>query len=310
MEFTLIKKELSDLKTNFASLSEKYEILEKKYDECRINTKTTFKCNNCDEVFVSLGDLKKHRKRHNSNQVMFQCDECERNFKEEWKLNAHIKSHEKYSCDHCDKRFKFQDIRDKHVKIAHESLKIYCHFFNNGKTCPFNDECVFLHEDAEICKYGAQCERNNCMFKHENDTNNDNDANDVNEEDGVDEEGYDEDDNNHDETDLERTFSNPLLQTEESESNKIEVLQFRVYGPCRDLYLRNDQDFYWKELEAFSEIEKIEHLYVHSKRDYQVGTYLEIYIKLSTRFSHKMKNDQAFRQNIWDRLNIKETCPN
>ena len=69
VEFTALKKELFDLKTNFASLSEKYEILEKKYDECRINTKTTFKCNNCDEVFVSLGDLKKHRKRHKPSNV-------------------------------------------------------------------------------------------------------------------------------------------------------------------------------------------------------------------------------------------------
>ena len=92
---------------------------------------------------------------------MFQCDECERNFKEEWKLNAHIKSHEKYSCDHCDKRFKFQDIRDKHVKIAHESLKIYCHYFNNSKTCPFDIECVFLHEDAKICDYG----RGGCHYQ-------------------------------------------------------------------------------------------------------------------------------------------------
>ena len=227
------------------------------------------------------------------------------NFKEEWKLNAHLKSHEKYSCDHCDKRFKFQDIKDKHVKIAHESLKIYCHYFNNSKTCPFDNECVFLHEDAKICKYGAQCERNHCMFKHESDTDNDNDENDDNEEDGVDDEEYDEDD--HDEKDLERTFSNPFLQTEET--NKIEVLEFRVYGPCRDLYLKNDQEFYWKKLEGISEIESIEHLYVHSRRDYQVGAYLEIYIKLKTRFSHKLKNDQAFRQNIWDRLNIKE-CPN
>ena len=61
---------------------------------------------------------------------------------------------------------------------------------------------------------------------------------------------------NCDETELERTFSNPFIQTEET--NKFEVLQFRVYGPCRDLHLRNDQQFYWKELEEFSEIEKIE----------------------------------------------------
>ena len=62
-EFTLVKEELSDLKTRFALLSEKYEILEKKYDESRMIRKTAFKCYNCD---VSLRDLKKHRKTHNS----------------------------------------------------------------------------------------------------------------------------------------------------------------------------------------------------------------------------------------------------
>ena len=34
------------------------------------------------------------------------------------------------------------------------------------KTCPFDKECVFLHEDADNCKYGESCERILCMFKH------------------------------------------------------------------------------------------------------------------------------------------------
>ena len=35
------------------------------------------------------------------------------------------------------------------------------------KTCHSDDECVFLHEDSKICKYGKTCEINYCMFKHE-----------------------------------------------------------------------------------------------------------------------------------------------
>ena len=96
--------------------------------------------------------------------------------------------------------------------------------------------------------------------------------------DAVDDEENDKDEDENYETDLERTFSNLFLQTEET--NKIE---------------------------EFSEIKKVEHLYVHSKSGYQVGTYLKIYMKLKTRFAHKLKNDQSFRQNIWDRLNIKDT---
>ena len=32
---------------------------------------------------------------------------------------------------------------------------------------PYAEECIFLHEDSTLCKYGLICERNLCMFKHE-----------------------------------------------------------------------------------------------------------------------------------------------
>ena len=68
-------------------------------------------------------------------------------------------------CEQCNKT-KYQDILSKHIKIAHEKVNIYCHYFNNMKTCPFNEECIFLHEDSSKCKYGKACERMYCMFKH------------------------------------------------------------------------------------------------------------------------------------------------
>ena len=96
----------------------------------------------------------------------FQHDDCDKSFDEAWKMNAHKKNHNKYLCDHCDKMFKYQDINTKHIKISHENMKLYCHYFNNEKVCPFDEECVFLHEDSGICKYGAACERDLCMFQH------------------------------------------------------------------------------------------------------------------------------------------------
>ena len=42
-----------------------------------------------------------------------------------------------------------------------------CHFFNNEKSCPFDAECVFLHENSGKYKFGGSCERNYCLFKHE-----------------------------------------------------------------------------------------------------------------------------------------------
>ena len=69
-------------------------------------------------------------------------------------------------CDVCAKTFKYEDLRKKHMLITHENFRIYCHFFNNGKTCPYNEDCVFLHKDSTVCKYGIACERKYCMFKH------------------------------------------------------------------------------------------------------------------------------------------------
>ena len=98
---------------------------------------------------------------------MFQCVQCEKEYSEEWKLKSHIKQTHRYKCDQCEKMFKYQDIMKKHILIHHENAKLYCHFYNNSKTCPYNDECVFLHEHSRLCKYGSYCEREYCMFKHE-----------------------------------------------------------------------------------------------------------------------------------------------
>ena len=49
-------------------------------------------------------------------------------------------------------------------------------------------------------------------------------------------------------------------------------------------------------------------LWINSIPNYQVGTYLATDVKLVTKFSKNWKNE-AFRQNIWERLSIKETCP-
>ena len=78
-----------------------------------------------------------------------------------------MKNHNKFECDACDKNFSSEDLLGKHVKVRHENVKWYCHFFNNGKDCPHGDKCIFLHESSVQCKYGRLCERNFCMFKHE-----------------------------------------------------------------------------------------------------------------------------------------------
>ena len=41
--------------------------------------------------------MNKHNKQRNTE--IFKCGECEKEFNEEWKLSAHIKTHKKYQCD-------------------------------------------------------------------------------------------------------------------------------------------------------------------------------------------------------------------
>ena len=85
-------------------------------------------------------------------------------------MKAHVKTHKKYECDHCSKTFKYQELKEKHTQISHENVKIYCYYYNNKKICPYDNECIFLHEESKSCKFGNLCERLFCMFKHEIET--------------------------------------------------------------------------------------------------------------------------------------------
>ena len=81
--------------------------------------------------------MKKHLMRHcktqhiTSGQVM--CTECEKSFDKEWKLNAHMKVHQKYSCEKCEKSYQYESIKDIHIKVTHNNVKLFCHYYNNEK---------------------------------------------------------------------------------------------------------------------------------------------------------------------------------
>ena len=164
-ENSVLKEELLELRTK---LSERCEC-EKQSKKEQLQNNKSFKCYMCDVAFVSQEDFKKHKDDHKINKEMYHCDECEKVFNEEWKLNAHKKRHKNFNfkCNQCSKTFKTEDIMEKHVRISHENIQIYCHFFNNDKTCPYENECIFLHDVAGLCRYGVLCERNYCMYKHD-----------------------------------------------------------------------------------------------------------------------------------------------
>ena len=158
-EFNVLKKNHEDLKEAFDALSEKYGMSLKKVN---VDVK---KCPECEVTFRSERELKNHVITHRSNGT-YKCDKCERIFDEEWKLNAHLKMHGEISCEQCEKTFKCKEIFEKHFKIAHEGIKLYCHYYNNEEECPFAHNCIFLHENSPQCMFGKLCERIKCMFKH------------------------------------------------------------------------------------------------------------------------------------------------
>ena len=121
------------------------------------------RCNNCDNNLERVSNLEKPKNR--SSIGVFKCEYCKKDFDQEWKKSAHAKRHNKYQCDKCDSCFEYQDILKKHKVVSHENTKLYCHFFNNDKTCPYGDLCIFLHEDSQFCRYDLNCERDFCMFK-------------------------------------------------------------------------------------------------------------------------------------------------
>ena len=103
----------------------------------------------------------------------FKCDVCGDEFEESWKLEKHMTIEhqaENYSCDHCAKSFYMEWRFKRHIAVHDNSDRRKCHFFNNEKSCPYEEVgCKFKHEYAGNCVLGLKCFRKNCQFQHSND---------------------------------------------------------------------------------------------------------------------------------------------
>ena len=208
------------------------------------------------------------------------------------------------------------DVKVKHEKISHGGLQLFCHYVNNQKTCPFASECVFLHQEAGLCKYGARCVRINCMFKHIILEYSDDDSDDDGSEGDDDEEERDVN-----EDDVDAKSENNVMEGEDVETEKrdvvleqsanetVESVELTVYLECKDYWLSKDQAYYMEQLNKFSEIERVDDLWINTKPNYNVGTYLEANLKFRTKFANQFRNEETVRQSIWDRLKIKDICP-
>ena len=126
-------------------------------------------CRVCDKTFTNKSELVNHIKtKHNRTG---ECRLCEKRFSTNYQLEIHLQEHgssKKYKCEQCDKAFHFKWRLGKHMKIhsEHKSIRA-CHFFNNGKLCPFEEVgCKFLHIKSIDCKYKDKCRFDRCQFRH------------------------------------------------------------------------------------------------------------------------------------------------
>ena len=94
---------------------------------------------------------------------MVNCTNCEASFDEIWKLEDHLKSHDKVEdkkCEHCGKMFYFEWRLKKHQLIHMNKNLRKCHYFNNDKACPFEDiGCMYLHVEFETTKKFDICSK-------------------------------------------------------------------------------------------------------------------------------------------------------
>ena len=109
----------------------------------RTDHKETVKCKACTKSFDKNSDLKLHMTTDHESEKLHKCDICEKTFVFEWRLKKHKIMHEKANGKHC-------------------------HYYNNGKNCPFEEiGCKFQHLSSAKCKFGQTCMVKMCQYTHE-----------------------------------------------------------------------------------------------------------------------------------------------
>ena len=140
------------------------QILEQKID--KIN----------DEMEMTRKNIKDKEEKERSHTPM-KCNLCGKSYKRFIDLETHIMTnHEKYDvfpCDKCEKVFVVKWRLKKHMQLHSENFAQHCHYFNNGKECPFEAiGCKFLHSVSQLCQFGLTCTKRLCPNRHSGDTKN------------------------------------------------------------------------------------------------------------------------------------------
>ena len=122
-----------------------------------------FMCHKCKEGFKDRITLIDHIKLF--HEETFLCNICDKKFETRWKLESHLKEHDilkESKCDICNKEFFLKWRLDQHSKGHSEENRKFCHFFNNGKYCTYEENgCKFIHEISRKCQIYR------CQFNHD-----------------------------------------------------------------------------------------------------------------------------------------------
>ena len=176
--------------------------------------------------------MHEHKKAAQSCGHEYKCENCDKSYESEKDLTLHQKTHGNFKCTKCDYEFDVPELLDKHVSAVHGKMKIFCHYFNNEKECPFEGSCIFAHDESPDCKFGQTCERIMCMFSHE-----ERDVSDTEEEDESDEENNDEDaendqTNNYDEQIVNIGDIEPSVRKVEEAMDKLQQFLMQINLKC------------------------------------------------------------------------------
>ena len=161
-----LKKEVKELQNEVKEAKEEVKKLKKECESKNIGNESL--CDVCKEKISSKELMKQHKKE--IHKLDLKCKHCDEKFMQAWMLEVHLKSHkdaENFECNICKKTFQLKWRLSKHKDIHNNSNTKRCHYFNNGKPCPYQEVgCMFLHEISEVCYLGNNCRNRLCPFQH------------------------------------------------------------------------------------------------------------------------------------------------